>query len=254
MSRKVESAIAKVTETLASWSSVDTITLLRMGKDFYDPYFFLSLDVYYRDKLPDLEERIDRFDYTGAFEASEISPKDRFLVEDIPFRVEYKNIKRFNHIIAGTNGFSPAVRDTGTYIFYRILESEILIQRSGWVEEYRKKLTEMTPVFWQEIRTIFQTRMEHALSDLLAASLEGDNLFYFVSASTFIRSVCSALFARNQRFEPSARLLAKETLELPVLPEQFRGRFESFLRTDGGIDTDRRSEIAELMTKSIINL
>ncbi|MFP4383675.1 MAG: DUF4037 domain-containing protein [Spirochaetia bacterium] len=255
MSRKIESAIQKVKDTLSTWESIDTITLIRMGKDLFEPYFFLSLDVYYQNPIPDLEERIDRFgEYAGAFEASEISPKDRFFVDDIPFRVEYKNISRFNQIIDGSSGFTPAFRDTGTYIFYRVLESEILLKRSEWLNDYRKKLSEISPEFWQEIRNIFQTRMEHALSDLLAASIQRDNLFYLVSSSAYIRSVCSVLFARNQRFEPSARMLMKETLELPVLPEQFKGRFDSFLRNDGGIDIERRSEIAELLAKSILGL
>ena len=62
----------------------------------------------------------------------------------------------------------------------------------------------------------------------------------------------SFLFAVNRTFEPSARLLVEKVLELPRLPDGFRGRFESMLRDDPELPRERKREIAELLVKSIL--
>jgi hypothetical protein len=56
----------------------------------------------------------------------------------------------------------------------------------------------------------------------------------------------------NREFEPSARKSSEYVFTLPSLPENFRGRFESFLRQDGGLDMRRKAEVAELMAKSVL--
>jgi len=69
-----------------------------------------------------------------------------------------------------------------------------------------------------------------------------------------VKSICSMLYAINRRFEPSGRQLYEQILELDVLPENFRGRFYSILRDDPEFNHERKQEIAELMTRSVINL
>jgi hypothetical protein len=253
MRRRIDNALEKITATVSAWRSVDTLTVLESGEDIYDPYFFLSLDVYYNGQVPNVREREQMFDYVMAFESSQVNRKDRFLFEDIPVRMEYKSITRFDSIIDGAAD-DISFRDNGTYMFYRLRRSRILYARSQWLEQVREKMNSFSPRFWNLLRDSFQARMEHFLSDLNAAVIRNDHYFYLTAAAGFVRSLCSVLFVINHRFEPSGRQMISEVLTLKRLPEPFEGRFLSFLREDGELSLDRKREIANLMAKSIINL
>jgi hypothetical protein len=255
MKRKVEIIAERITEAVKDWPSVDTIALGEpIGDDMYDPYFFMSIDVYHTGTVPPVEKRMEYFSFGGAFESAQANKKDRFIAQDIAVRIEYKELDRVEELIEGREGLLASLRDSGTYGFYRLLNSEIMFNRTDWIFRMRGALQNMPQSFWNLLRYSFQARMEHYLSDLGAAAVRNDPLFYLVSASGFIRSVCSVLFAINRQYEPSVRLLSEQVKTLPVLPEPFLGRYESFLRNDPDLLPDRKREIAELLAKSIINL
>lgn len=255
MKPRVETALNQIVSVLKRWNGVDTVALVDTGfDDIYDPYFFVSLDVYCSGEIPDIEERENEFHHAVAFETLNLTGKDRFLLDDIPFRLEYKNIDRFTRIIQGARGATGSFRDSGTYMFYRLKEGRVIFQRSEWLTEVRKDLDSFTDEFWSMLREAFQARMEHYLGDLSAAVVREDDLFYLVSSAGFVRSVCSVLFAINHRFEPSGRLLYEQTRELPILPESFGGRFESLVRSSQALSMSRRAEVAELLAKSIVAL
>jgi hypothetical protein len=255
MKRRVESAIKQVTEVLRGWECVHAITLGEpLGEDFFDPYFFVSIDVYVSGSLPALEKRFEAFSFVGAFESSEVNQKDRFILDEIPVRVEYRDVLKVRELIQGKGTFLSTLKDSGTYYLYRIDNCEILHQRGTIIDDFRVTLRDLPESFWHHIRLIFQARMEHYLGDLGAAVIRQEPLFFLLSSAGFIRNVCSALFALNRKFEPSARVLAAETLKLPLLPEPLRGRLDTFLRSDSEISPDRKREIAELMAKSILSL
>ncbi|WP_455382856.1 hypothetical protein [Salinispira pacifica] len=254
MKRQVNEAVRRVADALETWDGIDTITLMEGEEDVYDPYFFLSVDAYYRGPLLDADRRRELFPFAGAFESSLANRKDRFLMGDLPVRVEYKDIARFEDIIRGDSVTNGAFRDSGTYMFFRLQHCSVIRSRSDWIEQIRNDITQLRDEFWDGLRASVQSRMEHFVSDLGAAVIQNDDLFYLVSAAGFIRSLTSLLFAINRRFEPSARLLAEQTLKLPVLPESFRGRFDSFLRRDSEITREKKFEIAELLARSVLNL
>ena len=255
MKPRVESAVNQIVGILKRWHGVDTISLVDTGfEDIYDPYFFVSLDVYCSGDIPDPESREEEFADVVAFETLKLTRKDRFLLDDIPFRLEYKDIDRFNRIIQGARGAGGSFRDSGTYMFYRLKEGRVLYQKSEWLTEVRRDLDAFSEDFWTMLREAFQARMEHYLGDLAAAVMREDDLFYLLSSAGFVRSACSVLFAINHRFEPSGRLLYEETRELPVLPESFRGRFDSLIRSSQALSSSRRAEVAELLAKSIVAL
>ena len=87
-----------------------------------------------------------------------------------------------------------------------------------------------------------------------AAAHRSDPLFFLVSASRLARCVASFLFAVNRRLEPSDRMLAEQIAALPVLPDGFVGRLESFVRPVGDITLEARREIAQHMVRSLIPL
>ncbi len=254
MKGRTEEAVSSVAERLETWPSMDTITLVESGTNTNDPYFFVSLDAYHRGELPEEEERRAVFQDTVAFESIHVTRKDRFLLHDIPIRIEYKDIRRFDEIIRAAEGNRGIYRDSGTYMFYRLKECTILKQKSDWITEVRKDLDAFTPNFWETLRNLFQARMEHYLGDLHAAVIREDPLFYLVSSSGFIRSVASVLFAINRKFEPAPRSFLDRLPELPTLPDSFHGRFDSFLRIESGLTPDRKFEIARLLAQSVIAL
>jgi hypothetical protein len=96
--------------------------------------------------------------------------------------------------------------------------------------------------------------MEHFLSDLGAASFQGDKYHYLLASAGFIKTACLVLFCINRRFEPSHRAYYKQVLELPVLPESFNGELENFLDSESEDTMDRRFKLATLIAKGIVTL
>jgi hypothetical protein len=58
----------------------------------------------------------------------------------------------------------------------------------------------------------------------------------------------------NGQFEPSHRGYLALASALRTLPDDFAGRFESFLRPDSELPPSRKYEIAKLIARSIISL
>ncbi len=254
MKRKIEQSIETIVGVLSKWEDVDTIAVIESGEDFYDPYFFISVDCYCTGTIPPSHTRRDLFPGAVAFESLHASRKDRFLMQDIPFRIEYKDQSYFDSLLHTGEAPEGAFRDTGTYMLYRLRHGRVVFKRSDWIDEARKDLDALNHDFWNMLRTAFQARMEHFLGDLYAAIAREDELFYLVSSSGFIRTACSVLFVINHRFEPSGRLLSSETRKLPTLPDSFLGRFDSFLRTDPALTPNQKAEVADLLARSIVAL
>ena len=255
MRRKVLRIAEDLAQRIEPWKGVDCIALAEaVESDEFDPYFFISLDVYYRGEMPESETRQGVFSDAGAFESSSIAAKDRFLIEDIPVRVEYKDMSRIDEILRRTQENMWVFRQTGTYMFYRLKSEHLLIQKSDWIENTRETLNVLPNEFWSLMATSGQATMEHYLSDLIAAVMRNDNLFYVISFAGFLKSFLSLLFVLNREFEPSGRMLYDKVWKLGELPENFKGRFESFLRESPELPPSRKREIAEHMARSIIRM
>ncbi|MFP4409687.1 MAG: hypothetical protein ACLFPW_14290 [Spirochaetaceae bacterium] len=255
MQQKRQQVIDQVRAVLNDWREIETVSLLDFGEDIYDPYFFLSLDVFYKEFLPEPEERAEAFSFAEHFESNLGRGKDRLLIDEIPIRLEYKRAADVTETVNTALHTPGELSEPGTYLFHRLCESRTLIERSDWLSKLRHALEKELPEeFWQFQRSALQLKMEHYLSDLMASVLMDDELFYFVSAAGFIRSLCSVLFAVNHTFEPSGRFLGEKTAELPILPESFAGLFDTFLREDATISRHKRREVAELLARGVISL
>lgn len=255
MRRKVERISADLAGRLSGWDAVDTITLIESAEqELYSPYFFLSLDVYYSGGIPPEEDRQKLFFDAGAFESSSTAKKDRFFIEGLPVRVEYKDIDRINLILDRIQENLWVFRQTGTYMFYRLQEGTIIFSRSTWLGSVQERLKDLPDSFWNMLARASTATMEHYLTDMKAADMEGDEFFYLISSAGFIKSLVSSLFIVNHRFEPSGRRLKEHILDLPVLPENFRGRYESFVSEDPEFNRSRKCEIAELLAKSLFRM
>ncbi|MDR0601989.1 MAG: DUF4037 domain-containing protein [Treponema sp.] len=257
MKYKTKLLVDRFAKTLSEWPAVECVSLNEAAfSDTLDPYFALILDVFYSGSIPDAAERCRLYGAdVAAFESS--ASKDRFLIGNIPVRLEYKSTGKIEDLlsIAETKlDYIWLIKDAGTYGFYRLACGEIFFSRSGWITEIRKKLENLGDVFWQEMRLASQSKMEHYLSDLGAAVLQGDGFNSLISSAGFIKSACLTLFCVNRRFEPSHRAYFKQTLQLPVLPESFDAEFDCFLRDDPEITMERRYSVAQLIARSVIAL
>jgi len=259
MKYKTRLLVDRFTEILSSLEGVECITLNEAAlPDTLDPYFALILDVFYSSPIPGAEERCRLYgDDVAAFESSGQSDKDRFLIGDIPVRLEFKKTGKINELvdIACSNHESLwFIKDSGTYGFYRLANCGIIFSRSSWIHDVRKRLENIGDKFWAEMRSTVQSKMEHFLSDLGAACFQGDKFHYLIASAGFIKTACLTLFCINKRFEPSHRAYYKQVCELPVLPESFAAEFQTFLDYGAGVDLDSRFYLAKLIAQKIVVL
>lgn len=258
MKYKTKLLVERFTEILSSWAGVECITLNEAAlPDTLDPYFALILDVFYSSPIPGTEERCRLYgDDVAAFESSDQNEKDRFLIGDLPVRLEFKKTRKIDEFvnIACSNHESLwFIKDSGTYGFYRLANCDIVFSRSNWIHDVRKKLENTGDDFWVQMRGSVQSKMEHFLSDLGAACFQGDKFHYLIASAGFIKTACLTLFCVNKRFEPSHRAYYKQVCGLPILPESFIAEFETFLNISPN-ELESRFYLAKLIAQKIVML
>jgi hypothetical protein len=258
MKYKTKVLVDRFAGILSGWPGVECVTLNEAAQtDTLDPYYALILDVFCSGPIPDAEKRCQVYgDDVAVFESSVQGDKDRFLIGDIPVRLEYKVIKKIDELvsIADTNVDSLwLIKDSGTYGFYRLANGEIVFSRSNWINDIRQRLQNTGDIFWSKMRESAQSKMEHFLSDLGAASFQGDKFHYLISSGGFIKNACLVLCCINRRFEPSHRAYYRQVRELPVLPRSFSTQLDNFLDIEPA-SMERQFKLAMLMAREIITL
>ena len=259
MKYKTKLLVDRFTSIVSKWPAVECVLLNEAAlPDTLDPYFALVLDVYYKGGIPNAEKRSVSFgDDLVAFETSPKENKDRFLIGDIPVRLEYKSVEMVEELvtIADTKLESLwLIKDSGTYGFYRLSRGETVFSRSNWIERIRARLENLGDEFWQDMKNSHVSKMDHFLSDLGAALMQGDDFFYLISAAGFIKNASIALFCINRHFEPSHRAYYSRILELKELPDSFESYFDTFLRPDPELTKERKFAVAQLIARGIVTL
>jgi len=261
MKYKTKVLVDRFTAIVSAWPGVECITLNEAAlPDTLDPYYALILDVFCSAAIPDEEERCRLYgDDAAAFESSgrNMNIKDRFLIGDIPVRLEYKFTGKIEELVSIADSRPESlwlIKDAGTYGFYRLTNGDIIFSRNKWIHEIRRRLGNLPEVFWVEMRTAAESKMDHFLLDLGAASFQKDDFHYLISSSGFIKTACYALFCVNRCFEPSHRAYYKQVLALPVLPESFRGELETFLGGEADMSMERNFALAKVIARGIIVL
>jgi hypothetical protein len=256
---KVERLAEALTSVVSSWAAVEAVTLAEHSEaDILNPYFALVLDVYHRGAIPTVGERRAAYAAAlgdpGAFETSPVLPKDRFFIDGMPLRVEYKAIEPIDQTIADGAEAVWVLKSSGTYMFYRLRLSRVLFRRTAWIEEARRALDSLPTEFWEALRGAFAAKMEHYLSDLGAAALRDDGFFYLESAAGFARYAAAILFVANRLFEPPHREIDSRLRQLKRIPDDFIGRWDTLMRVDSGVSRSQNYEVAELIAKSVLAL
>ncbi|MFQ3547441.1 MAG: DUF4037 domain-containing protein [Termitinemataceae bacterium] len=259
MKHKTRLMAERLVQTISTWPTIECICLNEAATpDTLDPYFALILDVYYRTAIPDAASRQAAFGPdTMAFETSAYTNKDRFLIGDFPIRLEYKDVSKIEELVEIADKRPDQIwliKDAGTYGFYRLAQGEILFEKTPWLKTIRQRLGNIGDEFWDQMRDAHLSKMEHFLSDLGAALIQGDNFHYLISSAGFIKNTCEVLFCINHRFEPSHRGFYEQVKKLPKLPDEFIARFESFLSNNIEMTAERKYSLAQLIARSILAL
>ena len=259
MKYKTKVLVDRFAQKLSSWPGVECIALNEAAlPDTLDPYYALILDVFCSSSIPAAEERFHLYgEDVAAFESSGQNEKDRFLIGDIPVRLEYKNTSKVEELVSIADSKPESlwlIKDSGTYGFYRLTQGEIVFSRNDWIYKIRKRLENLGDPFWKEMRNAVQSKMEHFLLDLGAACFQGDAFHYLISSSGFIKAACLTLFCINKCFEPSHRAYYKQVVNLSVLPETFIAEFETYLGNEPGMNMERRFGLAKIIARGIISL
>ncbi len=255
MKVKVEKVAERIGGVCSAWGAVEAVCLSELsGDDILDPYFSLSFDIFHAAPLPQVEERRKAFEGAGAFESSLLQTKDRFLLDGLPVRLEYKPLAALELFLDGSQAGRASLLAAGTYPLYRLVHGRVLFDRSGWIASVRSRCTALPSGSWEALRELAAAKMEHSLADLAASALRDDPFFNLESTAGFARHALSLVFVANKSFEPSHRSIESRLRELPILPDDFAGRWESFLRVDLDISKEQRYEIASLIAKSILSL
>ncbi len=257
MKVKVEKVAERIGGICSGWVAVEAVCLSELsGEDILDPYFSLSFDVFHSAPLPALDERRRAFEAmgVGAFESALVQTKDRFLLDGLPLRLEYKPLAALELFLDGSPAGRASLLAAGTYPLHRLMNGRVLFDRSGWIASVRSRCHALPPGEWEALRELTLARMEHSLADLAASARRDDPYFYLESIAGFARQALSLVFIINRVYEPSHRSIESRFKELPLLPDDFLGRWESLLRADLGISKEQRYEIANLIAKSILSL
>lgn len=259
MRLKTKLLAERFVEIISKWDTVECIELNEAAlSDTLDPYFAVILDVYYCGEIMEpMDRRAAYGEGIAAFESSSLGNKDRFLVGSLPVRLEFKSIDKVEEIVDIADKRTDQlwlIKDSGTYGFYRLARGEVLYKKNAWIDEIRSRLSQLGDEFWHQMRAAHQSKMEHFLSDLGAALMQGDDFHYLISSAGFIKNACVALFCINKRFEPSHRGYYEQVKELSILPDEFVGRFESFLRNEAEMTVERKYSLAQLIARSVLAL
>ncbi|MCL2007920.1 MAG: DUF4037 domain-containing protein [Treponema sp.] len=259
MKYKTKLLVDRFASIVSKWPGVECVSLNESAlPDTLHPYFALILDIYYTDSIPGAEERQVLYGPDlEAFETSGNESKDRFLIGDIPVRLEYKSVGMIDELVnIAENNLDSLwfIKDSGTYGFYRLSKGEVIFSRNNWIQGIRDILDNLPDDFWRSMRNAHESKMEHFLSDLGSAVLQKDNFFYLSSSAGFIKSACLTLLCINKHFEPSHRAYYGQVSSLKKLPDSFLSYFENFLRQDNEITMERKFSLAQLITRDIVAL
>ncbi|MCG8453421.1 MAG: hypothetical protein MI717_09605 [Spirochaetales bacterium] len=252
MKVKVKRIVQGIVDVLKEWDSVNAVVLQQFAeKDIYDPNFSVTLDVFRTDAMPKAELRENAFQGAQYFEASKMKNKDRFLIEDLPVRISYKDTVRVDAIMDAVAREDWLSMERGTYLFHRIATGTVVWKRDAWMDGVLSGLDSLPASFWQTWYQSCRRRVDHLLGDLGAAVITEDVFYFRVSLSEFLRGVAEYLLCVNKVFEPGPRDISAALSVLDILPEGFEANWKSLLRNDSELPPDRKRDIAELLARSI---
>ncbi|GAB6275854.1 MAG: hypothetical protein SAMD01599839_03940 [Rectinema sp.] len=255
MKRKSEEILSFLIDMISRWPGVDCICVDRRSQqDELDPHYALVFDVYYRRSVPAMDKRQDLFDNPGAFESAPGGMKDRFFLDEIPIRVEYKHLPGVQDLVEHPLRHIKLLKNAGTYPLYRLLNFPLVFSRSDWIERMRAELNNFPQEAWRGLFDSFSAKMEHYLSDFGAAAVSENQFFRLMSRAGFLRFAGASVFMFNHVFEPSHAEYESQLKTQPVLPANFASLWDSIAGERNDLSEFKKFELARLLAREIFEL
>jgi hypothetical protein len=255
MKRKSEEISSFLIDTISQWAGVDCICVDRRSQqDELDPHYALVFDIYYRRGLPPIEKRQHLFDNPGAFESAPGGMKDRFFLDEIPIRVEYKHIPGVQDLIERPLRHIRLLKNAGTYPLYRLLNFPLVFSKSDWIDRMRSGLHSFPQDAWQGLFDSFSAKMEHYLSDFGAAAVSDNPFFRLMSRAGFLKYAGASIFMFNHVFEPSHAEYEYQLKRQPILPANFASLWDSIAGERDDLSEFKEFELARLLAREIFEL
>jgi len=255
MKRKSEEISAFLIDTISQWDGIDCICIDRRSQhDELDPHYALVLDIYYRNSIPLVEKRQSFFNNPGAFESAPGGMKDRFFLDEIPVRIEYKHIPDMQDQVEYPLRHIKLLKNTGTYPLYRLLHFPLVFSKSDWIERMRVSLNSFPLDAWQALFDSFSAKMEHYLSDFGAAAVSENQFFRLMSRAGFLKFAGASIFMVNHAFEPSHAEYEIQLKNQPILPANFGNLWDSISCERNDLSEFKKFEHARLLAREIFEL
>jgi len=218
------------------------------------PLFCIKLDLFYRSTIPSFPTRLKNLQGLKFVETSLSRAKDRFFLEDVPVRVDYKLQNQVDDEILSLKEADGALRPESTYGLFRLYHGIPVHSKTSWIHEVKTCLETLPDSFWTAQIANLKGRLEHLLADMAAAVFNRDTLYFHLGFAGYLETLAEVLFAINHQFACPPEELRFQMSGLAVLPNGFSAWFENLLRDDAGFDRERKLEIARHLAESILVL
>jgi len=245
MRQKVLELAKSLEERITAMGNVIGVLLLDSNLDPLDPYFVITLDVYLDGSPLEPGKRQEILAGAGAFESS--LRKDRFLYNDLPVHIEYKDIKAYLCLEKGDHDNFLE----NTFALRRLVTSIILRDDQGALASLRNRLGELPEQFWTVMGQRYASRLEHAHEDMLAAAERNDSLHFIIAKAGLLESMVGALCALNKAFVCSHRDMSFMVDNLGRLPDGFLAKFRTFVSWTAE-PMSRQAELAGILVRMIL--
>lgn len=242
--------ILEKTSVLPGLEALARVPYLSHGRN--NPLFYLKFDLHFNGEIPAPADRLAVLGEISMAESDPVRPKDRFFLQDTPIHIHYKKVADTDALVASVLDPEGFYAGTTTYSLFRLLHGIPLLEKSGWLEGIRSKLGQVPERFWQTWHQALITRLEHSLSAMGAAHFHQDPVHFLISLARFLEALTEAIFTANREFAGPPEETAARLQTLERLPAGFEGLFNNLLRDDGGLDKERKVEIARLLTQSLL--
>lgn len=255
MKTKVKKIVNDIMNIIRDWGGARAVVLQHfVEKDVYDANFSITLDVFRDGEIPDRDTRAKLFSDAEYFESSPVNKKDRFILQDMPVRISYKDCGRVENVLAATGNERWIHMEGGTYLFNRIATGTVVWSRDEWINTIVEQLDQLPDNFWRSWIVFCYNRIDHSLNNMGAAVIKEDPLYFLMAHSAFMYSIADILFAFNHVFAPSPRDYSASLALLELLPEGFDANWLSLLRSDSELPPERKHEIARILARSVFDL
>ena len=257
MSGKVDKITNEYAKRVSEVNNVEAVVFGETAKiETYDPSFIIDLDVYYEGELMSPSERCNLLGNPDIFESSPVYPVDRFLIDQLPVIINYRELSTIDIIFRRIEKAEWALRTENTNILYRLKEGIVLYNKSGWIDGIKNRFSNIPEEFWQNMLDSCRFLIEHYLREINVSAYKNNSLLYQKTFFHFLQSILGYICTVNKKFEPSPRVFYNFIKTLKKIPDEFLSRFDVLINPnpDEEFPLDRKGEIATLLAKSLIQM